>query len=414
MMLTNINKKNIILYLTSQIISLLGSSLAQCVIFWHITLVTQSGTMMTIAMVAGFLPTFMVSPFAGVWADRYDRKKIIILADGLVALATLGLFIAFRFGFTSVWLIIAAMAVRGFGQGIQQPAVGAFLPQLVPQTQLMRVNSISSSAQSAMMLISPALGGVLYAMFPIEVTFAVDVITAAIAIVIIRFFVKSGQQERSVSSENISYFADLKLGIRYVAKHSFIGRLLAYTAPLTILIAPVAILFSLHLAQKFSADAKMLAINDTLFAVGMLAGSALMMTWGGFKRRQLTIALGCGAMAIGTIAYGIAPSFAVFACFTVFIGLSMPLFNTPATVMLQENVENEYLGRVMSLMSMLTTLGMPVGLLVFGPLADKIGMQTEFFLTGGAMLVITIMFALDKRIRNGSQKAITETNKEEI
>jgi DHA3 family macrolide efflux protein-like MFS transporter len=125
-----------------------------------------------------------------------------MLADGLVALATLGLFFAFRFGYGSVWVVIAAMAVRGIGQGIQQPAVGAFLPQLVPQDKLMRVNSVNGSAQSAMMLISPALGIVLYGAFPIEVIFAIDVVTAAVAIFILRFFVRSEKQEISDTRES--------------------------------------------------------------------------------------------------------------------------------------------------------------------------------------------------------------------
>ncbi|MDR2615327.1 MAG: MFS transporter [Oscillospiraceae bacterium] len=396
-------RRNITLYLASQIVSLFGSALAQCVIFWYISLETASGTMMTIAMISGFIPTFLISPFAGVWADRYDRKKIIILADSLVALATLALFILFRLGHASVWFIIGAMAVRGLGQGIQQPAVGALLPQLAPTDKLMRVNSISSSAQSAMMLVSPALGGVLYAAFPIEVTFAVDVVTAAVAVAILWFFVKAARIEpapdSSAPSERMGYFGDLKHGLRYIKRHRFVGRLFAYMIPLALLIAPVAILFSLHLIQKFNADAKMLAINDTIFAVGMLAGSALMMIWGGFKRRQLTIAVGCLVMSVGTILYGVVPSFPLFACVTVILGLSMPLFNTASTVMLQENVENEYLGRVMSLLSMVTTLGMPIGLLVFGPLADKIGMWREFIFTGAAMLIMTILFMFDKRIR---------------
>ena len=124
------DKRNIILYLASQIVSPLGSSLAQSVIFWYITLETKSGTMMTVAIVVGFLPTFLISPFAGVLADRHDRKKIIILADALVAAATLALVAAFRLGYGSIWVIIAAMGVRGIGQGLQQPAVSAFLPQL--------------------------------------------------------------------------------------------------------------------------------------------------------------------------------------------------------------------------------------------------------------------------------------------
>jgi DHA3 family macrolide efflux protein-like MFS transporter len=353
-------------------------------------------------MIAGFLPTFLISPFAGVWADRYDRKKLIIFADALVALATLALVVVFRLGYDSVWFIIAAMAVRGLGQGIQQPAVGAFLPQLVKPERLMRVNSISGSAQSAMMLISPAIGGVLYAAFPLEITFAVDVVTAALAIAVLWLFVKTEPRPAAPDGAKIGYFEDLKQGLRYVVRHRFIGRFFAYIAPISVLIAPVAILFSLHITQKFGADAAMLAINDTLFAVGMLAGSALMMAWGGFKSRRLTIAVGCAAMSVGTILYGIVPNFTLFAGCTVFIGLSMPLFNTPATVLLQEKADDEYLGRVMSLLSMTTTLGMPVGLLIFGPLADKIGMWREFILTGAAMLAITLLFTLDRRLRGSA------------
>lgn len=268
-------RRNVILYLSSQIVSLFGSSLAQCVVFWYITLETQSGTMMTIAVISGFLPTFLVSPFAGVWADRYDRKNIIILADALVAVATLALIVSFRLGFGSVWLVIAAMAVRGFGQGIQQPAVGAFLPQLVEPEHLMRVNSINGSAQSVMMLISPAVGGVLFSLFPIEVTFAVDVVTAAVAIVILRFYVKSEKRTAVAEQARVSYFDDLRLGIRYVRTHKFVGRFFAYMIPLAVLIAPVAVLFSLEITHRFGADAWRLSVNDAVFAVGMLLGSVL-------------------------------------------------------------------------------------------------------------------------------------------
>jgi DHA3 family macrolide efflux protein-like MFS transporter len=397
-------KRNIILYLASQIVSLFGSSLVQCVMFWYITLETKSGTMMTIAVIVGFLPTFLVSPFAGVWADRHDRKKIIMLSDALVAAATLILFIAFRLGFGNVWVVIAAMAVRSFGQGIQQPAVGAFLPQLVPQEHLMRVNSINGSAQSAMMLISPALGGLLISLFSIEITFAIDVITAVIAILIMYFFVKSEKQAAVQSKAKVGYFSDLRQGLSYIKTHKFVGRFFLYMVPLSILIAPVSILFSLQITQKFGADAWRLSVNDAVFAVGMLLGSVLMMTWGGFKNRAKTMAAGCAVLSIGTIAYGIVPNFVLFVITSVLIGISMPLFNTPSTVILQEKVDNMYLGRVMSIMSMTLTLGMPIGLLIFGPLSDVIGLWLEFILTGAAMLLITLAFVIDRNMLEAGER----------
>ena len=82
-------KRNIILFLSSQTISLFGSSLVQYAIMWHITLTTESGMMMTLFIICGFIPTFILSPVAGVWADRYNRKILIILADGLIATVNL-------------------------------------------------------------------------------------------------------------------------------------------------------------------------------------------------------------------------------------------------------------------------------------------------------------------------------------
>ena len=100
----NINwKKNTILFLVSQSISLFGSLLVQYAITWYITLKTQSGVMMTIAIICGFVPTFFVSPFAGVWADRYNRKTLIILADSMIAISTLILAILFLIGYYMVW-----------------------------------------------------------------------------------------------------------------------------------------------------------------------------------------------------------------------------------------------------------------------------------------------------------------------
>ena len=88
-------KTKIILFLTAQTISLFGSSLVQYAIIWYITLTTSSGVMLTISTVCGFLPQIAISLFAGVWIDRYDRKKMIMLSDGIIAIATLVLAILF-------------------------------------------------------------------------------------------------------------------------------------------------------------------------------------------------------------------------------------------------------------------------------------------------------------------------------
>ncbi|MFA7132482.1 MAG: MFS transporter, partial [Bacteroidales bacterium] len=107
--------KNTALFLGSQTISQFGSSLVQYAIMWHITLETKSGIMMTISIISGFLPTFFLSPFAGVWADRFNRKKIIILSDSFTAFATLILAILFLLGHNYIWLLFVVSAIRSVG-----------------------------------------------------------------------------------------------------------------------------------------------------------------------------------------------------------------------------------------------------------------------------------------------------------
>ena len=91
--------------------------------------------MMTVSIICGFVPAFFLSPFAGVWADRYNRKLIIIIADSFIALATLALAILFMFGHNYIWLLFVVMAMRSIGSGIQGPAVGAIIPQFVPKNK---------------------------------------------------------------------------------------------------------------------------------------------------------------------------------------------------------------------------------------------------------------------------------------
>lgn len=114
--------RNIVLFLSSQTISLFGSSLVQYAILWHITLTTESGLMMMIYIICGFIPTFILSPVAGVWADRYNRKVLIVVADGMIAFATLILAILFMQGFDAIWLLFVMVAIRAFGAGVQMPA----------------------------------------------------------------------------------------------------------------------------------------------------------------------------------------------------------------------------------------------------------------------------------------------------
>ena len=385
-------KKSIILFLASQTVSLLGSSLVQYAITWYITLSTASGTMMTISIIVSFLPNLFLSPFAGVWADRYNRKMLIILSDSLIAISTLLIAVLFLLGYDSIWLLFAVSAIRALGQGIQTPAVSAILPQIVPEDKLTKVNATNQSIQSLVMLISPMLSGALLSLATLESIFFIDVITAAIAVVILAAFLNVPLHAKALQKEKVSYSKDLVDGIRYIRKHGFIKRFFLFSGLFFILSGPVAFLTPLQVTRSFGDDVWRLTAIEITFSVGMMLGGVFMAVCGGFKNRVHTIALSSFLMSACTIALGIIPIFWIYLGVMALFGAAMPAMHTPFTVLLQEKVEGDYLGRVFGVLGMISSSMMPLGMLFFGPLADAI--EIEKILLGTGILMVLLCFYL--------------------
>ena len=389
-------KRRTALFLTSQVLSLFGSLLVQYALFWYVTLTTRSGWMMTLYILCGFLPTFLMAPFAGVWADRMDRKKLIILSDGAIAVATLALAFVFMAGGTVLWLVMLAAAVRALGQAVQGPAVGALLPQFVPQEQLTRVNGISGMLQSGTTIASPVLAGSLLTVWPMQKVFFLDVGTAALAIAILVFFLRVPPHEKAGKPQTVSYFGDLKLGFRYILEHRFLVPFFAFLGILLFLFAPAAFLTPLQVARTFGGEYWRLTAIEVVFAAGMVAGGAAVAAWGGLRNRIHTMALSGLVMGICTILLGLMPDFRVYLVPMAVFGIAMPFYNTAATVLLQEHVEPDYLGRVFSLFTMLATSAMPLGMLVFGPLADVITVEVLLVVSSALMVIPGLWMYVDK------------------
>jgi DHA3 family macrolide efflux protein-like MFS transporter len=391
-------KYRTILFLISQNISLFGSLLVQYAIIWHITLETQSGSVMTISILCGFIPTFLVSPFAGVWADRFDRRRLIVLSDALIAVATLGMAIFFHLGQEELWQMFAVLAVRSFGTGIQTPAVHAILPQIVPSDKLMRVNGINSSTLSVVNIISPLAGGALLSMLPMEAIFLIDVGTATLAIFILVFLLKIPSHVEGVEMEKIDYLQDLKEGFAYIGSHRFIKILFTFCGLYFVMVAPAAFLSPLQVARSYGEDVWRLSAIEAAFSAGMVLGGLLVATWGGFHNRIRT--MGTSLLVFGTFVFliGFIPPFWLYLACMVLLGISMPLFNSPFTVLLQQRVDSRYMGRVFSVFGMLSSSVMPMAMLVFGPLSDSIPIEWLMLTTGVAIVAIGVGMLLDTRL----------------
>lgn len=402
-------KKNIILFLTSQTISLFGSALVQYAITWYITLETQSGVMMTISIICGFLPTFFLSPFAGVWADRYNRKLLIMLSDSMIAISTLILAIIFLMGYGSIWMLFVVSAVRSVGAGIQTPAVGAILPQLVPEDKLTKVNATNGSIQSLIMLIAPMISGALLSIATIEAIFFIDVVTAAIAVFTLLVFLKVPTHAKAMEKQTTSYFYDMHEGYIYIKNHSYVKKFFIFCAFLFFLAGPPSFLTPLQVTRSFGDEVWRLTAIEIAFSIGMMIGGIIMASWGGLKNKVYTIVLGATIMGACGVAFGVTSIFWIYLIFMGVVGVAIPIFNTPAMVLLQEKVEEEFMGRVFGVMSMISSIMMPLGMMIFGPAADIVKIEWLLIGTGLFTVIISLLMLGSKvLIEAGKPRAESE------
>lgn len=387
-----LNKENssITRFLSAQTISLFGSSLVQYAIIWYITLTTQSGTMMMISTACGFLPQIVISLFAGVWVDRFDRKKMIMFSDSVIALATLALAIFFLAGFKSIWLLYIVLIIRSVGTGIQTPAVNAIIPQIVKKEDLMKVNGIQSTVNSLIMFLSPAISAAILTFITIEATFFIDVITAIIGVGITAFI----PIEPHAKPQNINntHLQDIQHGFKYLKENNFVKQLLIFQIVILILISPSAFLTPLMVSRSFGTEVWRLSASEMTFSFGAILGGVLIAWWGGFKNRMHTTILAGSMYGLLMVTLGLAPIFALYLFFNLLIGITMPVYNSPITVLIQEKVDPSMHGRVFSFMQISTSCALPLGMMIFGPVADIVRVQSILIYAGILVVICTLLF----------------------
>ena len=428
-------KRNTGIFLGGQLISLFGSSLVQFAITWHITLTTQSGSYLTLAIICGFIPTFFLSPFAGVWADRYDRKKLVMIADGAIAVTTLILALSILWGYNALWPLFVALGIRALGTAVQMPCIGAILPSIVPPEHLTRVNGINSSAQSIITLASPMLSALLLKTAPYFCIFLIDVATAAIAIAIMFWFFQLPKRESALAGQPHDYLGELKQGISYVVRTPYLRMFFLFLSISFFLFSPAIFLTPLQVARNYGEDELYLMSIEIAFSVGMLLGGVLITLWGGFRNRIHSIALSLALVGLCTVVLGFplsmwldstasqasialwlsaaVPMFPfslwVYLVTMGVVGLLIPIYNTPAMVLLQEQVDPDYMGRVFGVMTMITSSVMPIGMLIFGPIADVVPVEWLLLSTGAVIVVLAALMARSKPLLAAGLPKFMET-----
>ena len=386
-------KKKVAVFLVGQTITTFGSLLVQYALLWHLTLTTKSGVVLALAAVFGFLPQAVVSIFAGVWADRVNRKVMIILSDSTIALATLVLAFFMLSGVDDLWLIFLVMAVRSIGAGIQMPAISALIPQIVPTDKLMRVNGINSSVQSSLLIIGPVAAAGIYSTMSLAAILFVDVVTAVIGLSLLAT-IAVPTLSRAASDDKPSYFTDLREGLKYIFSHDLVRWVMVIYSIVFLLVVAPSNLSPLMLVRTFGDDVWLLTILELSFGIGMVAGGALMAIFGS-KADRLGMMVGTSILfGVLAVVMGFTTNLILFYTLFFLIGLAVPAFSTSSMTLLQETVEPERQGRVFGFVGIVMAVAMPIGMAVLGPLADIVSVEILLIATGAITVLIAVVAVL--------------------
>lgn len=376
---------------TAQLFSLLGSHLVGFALVWWLTKTTGSATVLATASLVGLIPQVVLGPIAGTFVDRWNRRLTMILADGTIALATLGIALLFWLGGVTIWHIYLLMFIRSVAGGFHYPAMAASTSLMVPQKHLARIQGLNSMVGGGMNIISAPLGALLIEALPMQGVLGIDVITALIAISPL-FFVHVPQPVRngSTSSAKPTFWQDFKAGFRVIVGWNGLLWIALMAVIINFLLTPAFSLLPILVTRHFSGGALQLAWTNSMFGIGVIAGGLLLGVWGGFKTRMHTSLTGILGMAVGVTIVGLAPANGYY---LALVGLFLcsffnPIANGPLLATVQAVVPPDMQGRVFTLIGSAASLMSPVGLMIAGPLADVMGVQTWFIVGAVAMFIL--------------------------
>lgn len=361
---------------------------------WYVTESTGSPLALAFVYICAFLPVGLLSPLGGVVADRFNRKRVIIVCDLFIAAVAMFMGGAVMLGHVSLPLILITVCACGVGQAFRTPSFNSAMPLMVPEKHLLRINMMDNLLSSFSMIAAPALGIFLYTTIGFQAVLFVNAAGALASVVAMLF----ARIPTVVSEETVQQNARQNIVEGWRALVSNKGLLAIVLSVVLGMMAygPIDSILPLMVASHFGGDGYAASLVTAVFGIGMLAGSLALMAKGDSNRLTRVIVAAAFVVGIATTAGGLLPS-NLFIAFVVAMGLmavACAWFNGPLMTLLQKNVAEDKLGRVMGLLSALMGLGIPLGTAIGGTLAENIGVASFFVVDGLFILGIGIVLGL--------------------
>jgi len=236
------------------------------------------------------------------------------------------------------------------------------------------------------MIAAPLISGALLSFSRLEAIFFIDVITAILAVSLL-LVLRVPTHQKAATAQKTGYLDDLRESLAFIQRNRSIRSLFIFFAFVAFLVAPVAFLTPLLVTRNFGNEVWKLTANEVTFFIGSILGGIIMTTWGGFKNHFRTIGLSCMLWAILFTGLGLSKDFVVYLIFMFLAGIPMPMLNVPTITLLQETVTQDMQGRVFGVQQLIFNTIMPLGMLVFGPIADFITIEVLLVLTSVLMAI---------------------------
>ena len=393
-----------------QAFSRLGSKIVQFALIWYLTETTGSATILATASMVGLLPQIILGPLAGTLVDRWSRRKVLIFADGMIALATIILAFMFalgpnhvnsctmskktgvegllssglpRLGLVEIWHIYILMFIRALGGAFHTPAMTASTTLLVPEKHLARIQGLNGTLGGVVGILSPLLGALLLNMMPMQGIMAIDVGTALFAIVPL-FFIPIPQPKPAIEKDVSSILADFMDGIRYLWSMPGLWLITLSHGIIYLLMMPAYSLMPIFVTDHLNGSAPQLAALQSSIAMGIVAGGVLLSLWGGFRRQVITVLLGTLLSGLSWVVMGITPENCFYmAMGALFLGTTMNSVMVGSVGALWQTIIPPKLqGRLFSIGITVISGMSSIGLAIAGPTVDQIGVRF-WFLVGG-------------------------------
>ena len=354
------------LMMGGQLLSLFGTHLVTfSFAVWVFTL-TGSVVQMALLSVFAILPTVLISPLAGVIADRAPKKKTLILVDSALAVVSVVVFILASQDLLQPWHLYISAIFGGMASGLQRPLFESITPLMVPEEKLVQVNGVVQTVAGVSQLLSPALAGGLVLAIGLSNVLLIDLLTFVVAVSTLAFV--AIPRLDNPRHEHDNWWQDLREGFRYVFDRSGLRALFLFVTARNFAFAVCEILALPLLLTLTTADKAGLVLS--LSGIGIVIGGALMAVTGGTRRKIDSVFLAQLLTAFAMILAGVTTNLWLLGFAVALAFVAFPVEESTSTTIMQTRVPNELLGRVSAVRQMMTLASVPLAMLISAPLAE--------------------------------------------